>query len=216
MSPEAQLHHEQQTSSKICTECGVDSQSSWTKLRSKARAFQPVLANTGTDAVVNAVFLALTSCSRAHNIKIHRDLNGSSSTLISAEVKSGARASSCSYEVVHLAKQALDAIAAQLDNVALLSARVQREDSGYSLRSSIACVPEGVEDRMCWDFFQKGCCPRKKQCRWHHPQDSDIKRIKISIRYSQYSDEAADISGEKQLALNSSAGRHKIFLGELV
>merc|ERR1712146_217528 len=78
-----------------------------------------------------------------------------------------------------------EAVTAQLHAVALLSARVQKEDAGYSLRSSVAYAPKEAEDRLCWDLFQRGCCPRRQQCRWYHPESSDTGKIKISIKQVQ-------------------------------
>jgi len=210
---ESQQHHEQEVALPVCLPCAAGTYGTKTKLKSEAPAFQSMPSDTNQDAVVNAVHLALVSCGCAHHIKIDRGVNGKSSTLISAEVQRTGQSTSQPHDVVQLAKQALDAITAQLPTVALLSARVQKEESGYSLRSSVACMPEGSEDRMCWDLFQKGCCPRRKQCQWRHPEDSDISRIKVSIRFAE---ETSDISCEKQPAFNSSTGKVKISLGELV
>jgi len=166
---------------------------------------------------VKAVHLALKTCGRANQIKIDRCPDGRSSTLITAEVNSGAH----TYEVLQLAKGALEAVTAQLHAVALLSARVQKEDAGYSLRSSVAYAPKEAEDRMCWDLFQRGCCPRRQQCRWYHPESSDTGKIKISIKQAQ---RAIDVSSEKQPASaasgssvsGSSAGKRIISLGDLL
>jgi hypothetical protein len=192
----------------LCTQCGLEVEDR-TELKIGAPAFQPVQSETREDAVVNAVHLALKTCGRANHIKIDRGTDGRSATLITAEVSSNAQ----TYEVMHLAKGALEAITAQLQTVALLSARVQKEDAGYSLRSSVAYVPKEAEDRMCWDLFQRGCCPRRHQCRWYHPESSDIGKIKISIRYAQ---QACNLSGEKQLSTSSSAGKRTISLGDLL
>merc|ERR1719498_2127893 len=147
------------------------------------------------------------SCGRATHIKVDRGLDGKSATLITAEVDAGAQALSRSYEVLHVAKRALETIAGQMHTVALLSARVQKEDCGYSLRSSVGYVPKEAEDRMCWDLFQKGCCHRRNQCRWYHPDASDIGKIKISIRCTQE---------QKQSSSSSSGGKRKISLGDLL
>merc|ERR1711977_143149 len=140
-------------------------------------------------------------------------ITGQSPTLIIAELSRGADAASRCYDVVHLAKQALEAITARLPTTALLSARIQKEDCGYSLRSNIACLPQGAEDCMCWDMFKQGYCPRRGQCQWYHPRDSDIHKIKVSIRYTL---EASDDFGEEQLMANSAPEKHKISLGALV
>merc|ERR1719258_49959 len=89
------------------------------------------------------------------------------------------------YDVMQLTKQALDAIVARLPTVALLSSRIQREEGGYGLRSSIACLPDYAQDCACWDLFKKGYCPRRDQCKWYHPHGSDITKIKVSVRYAQ-------------------------------
>jgi len=192
-----------------------------TKLTSKAAAYQPVnmaasqpmqTTDARTDAVVNAAHLALLSCGQLRTIKIEHGITGQSPTLIIAELSRGADAASRCYDVVHLAKQALEAITARLPTTALLSARMQKEDCGYSLRSNIACLPQGAENCMCWDTFHQGHCKRRSQCRWYHPQDSDISRIKVIVRYSELN----DITGEEQLASSSLPEKHKISLGELV
>jgi len=184
-----------------------------TKLSGDSLAFQPVPADTRLDAAANAVYLALTSCGQAHNINIEKGVKGVSPTLISAELKSGPSASSRCYDTIHLVKQALDQIAPRLPSVTLLSARVQKEERGYSLRSSIACMPDGAEFGMCWDVLRRGSCPRRGRCQWHHPQESDIGRIKVNIRYPE---EVIAVSSEEQIPASLPAVRHKISLGELV
>lgn len=184
-----------------------------TKLKVGAPAFQPAPKDTRLDAIISCLQLVLTSCGQIRDIKIERGLVGASPVLISAELQRGPCASSRSYEVVHLAKQSLDAIAERLPSVTLLSARVQKDkdECGYSLRSSMACLPEQSQGCMCWDMFRKGNCPRRGTCRWYHPQDSDLARIKVSIRYSE------DVSyDEEKPRVSSSTGRHQISLGALV
>jgi hypothetical protein len=49
--------------------------------------------------------------------------------------------------------------------------------------------------------------------RWYHPQESDVARIRVSVKYAQ------DVSGslnDQQSWIEPSASRHKISLGELV
>jgi len=184
-----------------------------TKLKGEAPAFQPMPKDTRYDAVTNAVYLALASCGQTHNTKIEKGVQGLSSTLISAELQCGACSTSRCYDAVHLAKQALEEVAVRLDNVSLLSKRVQKEDGGYSLRSSIAFVPKGAEDSMCWNLFCKGSCPRKSKCQWYHPQEADIGRVKVNIRCTE---EIHRVSGEDQPSARCPGARHKISLGELV
>jgi len=183
-----------------------------TKLKAESPAFRPVSADTGLDAVANAIYLALLSTKQTFNVKMEKGMKGTAPTVISAEVHGGPQASTRCYEAVHLAKQALEQITTRLDTVALLSKRVQKEDRGYSLRSSVAFVPSCAEDRMCWDLFHNGNCPRRNKCHWY-PQEADIGRVRVNIRCTEG---ASGVSSEKQLVAGSPVVRHKISLGELV
>jgi len=184
-----------------------------TRLKGESPAFQPVSADTRLDAVTQAVYLALVASGQTHHIKIEKGQQGVSPTVVSGEMQCGQCSSSRCYDTIHLAKKALDEITARLHNVTLLSARVQKEERGYSLRSSIACVPPGAEDSMCWDVLRRGYCPRRGRCQWYHPQESDIGRFKVNIRYAE---EVSEVSSEEQLPASLPAVRHKISLGELV
>lgn len=209
-------NEEPENEPETCMECveGVyGSLDTRTRLKVEAPAFQPAPKDTRIEAVLSCLHMALASCGQVHDIKTERGPAGVSSTWISAELQRGPCASARSYDVIHLAKQSLDAITARLPTVTLLSARVQREDSGYSLRSSMACIPDHAQDCMCWDLFRKGHCPRRSSCRWYHPQDSDIARIKISIRYGE---DVSDVGSEDQPKMSSSDARYKISLGALV
>jgi hypothetical protein len=66
---------------------------------------------------------------------------------------------------------------------------------------------------MCWDLCKKGSCPRRHNCHWYHPQESDIGRIKVSIRHA---DSALDTSSAHPRPASTSVVRHNISLGELV
>jgi len=186
-----------------------------TKLKVEAPVFKPAPNVAGLDAVISCLHLALTSCGQIRDIKTERGpmatRYGTSPILISGELQSGPCASSRSYDVVHLTKQALEAITARLPTITLLSARVQKDECGYSLRSSIACIPDHAQDCMCWDMFRKGYCPRRSLCRWYHPQDSDLARIRVSIRYGE---DGSD--GDEQFRTSTSMARHQISLGALV
>jgi len=182
-----------------------------TRLTGAAPAFQPIMqAESRLDAVTNAVYLALVSCGQTCHIKVEKGVAGVSPTVLSTELQSGPR--SC-YDAIHLARQALEAITTRLDAVALLSKRVQKEDRGYSLRSSVACIPCHARNSMCWDFFNKGNCPRRCKCQWYHPQGSDVERFKVVIKSPE---EGAVLTSEDHPIATSSTTRQKISLGELV
>lgn len=140
----------------------------------------PEQGNATLDAVTKAIYMALLTSGQTEHVRVEPCVAGASPTLIVAEMLSGPRISSRCYDAVHVARRALEAITTNSENVSLLSKRVQKEDRGYSLRSSIACIPKGAEDRICWDFFHKGQCPRRRNCTWYHPQESDVFRVKVS------------------------------------
>lgn len=214
-----------------------------TKLKSESAAFRPVQADarhevmlqghqsndghhtppvetdTRVDTVVNAAYIALTSCGQTQDVKLYKGSSASPSAniVLTAELSHGPSPAARCYDVMHLAKQSLEAIAARLPTTALLSARIQKEEHGYSLRSNIACVPKDAEDRMCWDLFKRGHCPRRGQCRWYHPTDSDINRIKITIKYSDAVQNIQDNAvSEERLSTNQSLEKHKLSLGDLL
>jgi len=176
-----------------------------TKLTSASSSFLPVSGDSHMDAATSCIHLALVSCGQVKHVKVEHGRNGASSSLISVELGNGPQAKA--YDIMQLAKQSLEAFASQVDSVSLLSARVQKEEQGYSLRSSVACIPDHARDKMCWDIFRCGHCPRRGTCRWYHPQEADIRRIKVSLKYS------ADTSRVFQ---QEPSKKHKISLGELI
>jgi len=185
-----------------------------TRLTSAAPSFQPAVNNGNDmqmDVVTSCIQASLASSGQTRHIKVEKGINGTSSTGISAELYHGLDASVPSYEVIQLVKRSLNSIVSQSATIALLSSRIQKEQWGYSLRSSIACVPDHAQDKMCWDLFTKGHCPRHSTCRWYHPQDADIRKLKVSIRCSEG---VSNVLQEK--CEPSSAEKHKISLDELV
>jgi len=180
---------------------------------SSATAFHPTreepeLGDVRIAAVTSSIQSALSSFRDIHHIRIEQGASGPSSLLISAELNSHSQTKA--YDVMQLAKKSLEAISSQLESAKLLSARVQKEERGYSMRSSIACLPDHAYDKLCWDIFRSGHCPRRSTCRWYHPQDADIRRVKVSIKSAEVASEAAI---EEKMA---SAKKHKISLGELI
>lgn len=169
-------------------------------------------ANPRQNAVIKAVYLALLSSGQTQSVSIQEGAQGVSPTLIVAEMQRDHKYSSRCYDAVHNARRALEQATAGSKTSALLSKRIQRDDrGGYSLRSSVACVPEDVEDRVCWDLFQRGSCPRGRSCQWYHPQEADIFRVKVIVRCAEET-----ISSEGQLSTSLSEVRHTISLGDLL
>lgn len=50
-----------------------------------------------------------------------------------------------------------------------------------SFSANICCVPAAHENTACWDFYEKGYCPRCTTCRWDHPSETDIMRVIVMI-----------------------------------
>jgi hypothetical protein len=195
------------------TEYHGEAPDSRTRLKVQAAAFQPVPKDTRMEAVISCIHLALFSSGQAHNIKIENTFLTMSATVVSADVPAGHDAPARAYSVMQLTKSSLEAITSRLPTVALLSSRVQKEDGCYSLRASIACLPDHARNCMCWDLFRTGHCPRRSQCRWYHPQKDDVARIRVFIRCAQ------DMYGamEDKPPWNESLyARHKLSLGDLV
>jgi len=169
---------------------------------------QPV--DTRVDAVIKTVHQALLSSGQMCSVTLEQGPQGTSSTLILAKIQSGTRDASRCYDAVHCAIGALEDSAASVRNLFILSKRVQKDKdgSGYSLRSSVACIPEGLEDKVCWDLLQKGRCPRRSNCQWYHPQETDIHRVRVSIRCTE------ETEGQHPAAI--PVVRHTISLGDLI
>lgn len=139
-----------------------------------------IAADALPDAIVNAVCMHLRACSQVLNVNAQKDMAGKYPILISADLQNGPVAA---HDVMHLIRRILTDMSTRVPTVALLGTRLQKEESGYSLRASVAGVPKCQEHNMCWDLFQKGRCYRRGQCRWYHPCDCDIVKLKVSIRH---------------------------------
>jgi len=82
-----------------------------------------------------------------------------------------------------LVKSSLLDAAAQSENVYLVGylANPFCAVGEASFRATIAKVPD--EDNACWDFYQKGFCPRPSSCRWYHPEGVDLMTILVNLKF---------------------------------
>jgi hypothetical protein len=142
--------------------------------------FSAVGQPKGAATIVNDVNNALLSCSQICKSEIREGLPGRYPLQIVASLQKGPMEA---HDVMQLVRRALNDIAFKLQTASLMSSRSQKEENGYSLRAAVACLPDGEEQNVCWDMFRKGHCRRRGQCRWYHPQDRDIVKIKVSVRY---------------------------------
>lgn len=215
-------------------ESGFGTPSTRTRLTSQARSCKPVpmcltsamsgeveaLPNSRLTAVVNAVQLVLAANPLLHQVQISNDMQGGSA-LISVQMAPTGNAQSMSYDLLQTVRSTMEAVTTRLGTVRLVSARSQKDESSYALRSKFACIPDVSSEGMCWDFVRKGYCPRGSNCRWSHPQNEDSFRIKVVVTYAAKG-VPLDVQGEQQKEKRSSSGescrpaRHKISLEQLV
>jgi len=213
-----ETEQEPENEPEVCTDCGRDFLDLPATLKPEL-ASEPLQTDSPMDAVTNAIRIALASSEEIRKVKVEKGKDkiengivGKTAESISAELHAGPNGKARCYDTMQRAKRALETITERLPNVTVLSARLQKEESGYSLRSAMACIPSGSEDGMCWDFFRKGYCPRRTQCRWNHPQASDTCRLKITIRFT----EDLGLHDEQPELDRRSSQRQKILLGDLV
>jgi len=178
------------------------------------------LPDSRLTAVVSAVQLVLVANPLLRQIQVSRDAQGGS-TLISVEMAPSDNAQSLSYDLLQTVRSTMEAVTTRLGTVRLLSARSQKDESGYALRAKFVRMPEVSAESMCWDLFRKGYCSRGPNCRWSHPQSEDTFRIKVVVTYTAKG-VSLDMQGEQQKEKRSSSGescgpaRHKISLEQLV
>jgi hypothetical protein len=143
----------------------------------------PSNIDLNTDALTEVLNSLLTACLPGENVKIEKiTVEHSRRVLVSVEPQNSDVDLSRCYKIMQGAKQSLCGFVSRSEDLSLLSARLQREDYGYSLRSSVVCIPDDKQNQMCWDVLQKGSCRRRKCCHWYHPQAEDIVKFKVVIR----------------------------------
>lgn len=213
-SPEFPSEAMRTTAYEERSECGAVFSQTRSGLKTDAPAFKPMPRQTArVEAVANAISLALLSSGHAQNLKVEHNTHRTPHAVVSAEVPPGERAASLGYNLTQLAKQATEAIAERLPDLIVLSSRIQKECDAYGLRLSIAGLPENIHNDVCWDLCSRGHCPRRDSCKWYHPRDDDIFRLKVSIRYSE--SKRTDFMPEQLISVGPSE-RHQISLGELI
>jgi hypothetical protein len=183
-----------------------------TKLSSTSRSFQPMHpTETRMNAIVSAAHLLLVSCVPGQCLKVEQELTGKATTSFIIDLKRDSTSASTAEDIVQLVKKALDDVVKRVGLATVLNAKVCKNNSGCNLYSTIVCWPQGLEENMCWDLLNTGSCPRRKKCRWHHPQPSEKMRINVLISEKQSAKES-----QEQVLTSSHPDRHKIHLNQLV
>ena len=154
-----------------------------TEHQNYALGLDPILASSAdVDVVVNDISSALVSCGQVHKIMV-------SDLMITAEIQPWlqGKGKGLGHDIIELLKLRAEAITAHLPTLIFRSARVESRISKHSegvafhLRLSIARVPEGAKEYVCWDMIQRGRCPQLSSCHWCHPELSNGVVIKVRI-----------------------------------
>jgi len=154
-----------------------------TKLKSKARMFEPVqLLPRDMHCVVTAAHAALTSSPKIFNVQMSDCRLGGTTTIIG----SYARGSLQVFELVKtlsIVKMMLLDAATNSENTYVMGYSeqpfTQIGHEGFSCK--LGSVPASQEDATCWDTFQKGYCPRMATCRWCHPTDNNLAKVIVIL-----------------------------------
>jgi hypothetical protein len=146
----------------------------------------PGLELPGTDGKTDGVTLALHSllvaCLPGDSVKIEKSFEEESrKILVLVDAQNGTKAG-C-FELMQQLKLNFLDLVARSEALRLLSVRVKREEYGYSLRSSVACIPDDKRDQLCFeDMLRRGSCPNRRRCPQYHPQACDIVKFKVAMR----------------------------------
>lgn len=187
--PRAQRPSQNSIASSLCQNCIAQQDEGMNACVEVVRSSQPqskarLQKDFNMDALNSAIHAALTTRLPRQCVKIEKVVTEELfKSFVFAEVPRSSFATSQCYDIMQRAKQALTKVVSDLESAFLLSARVQKEDAGYSLRCSVACVPDSARDKLCWAVVRHGSCSKGKCCRWYHPQPTDIMKLKIIVRH---------------------------------
>jgi hypothetical protein len=153
-----------------------------TKLTSKVSSFQPLRpTDTRTNAIVSAAHLVLVSCVPPHSLRVEQDLTRDSTKSIIVDLDDAPANTLPAHDILQLTKTALDSVVSRVGSASIVSSRIRKQACGYNLHATIACWPHGCGEHMCWDLMTKGSCPRRKRCRWHHPEAENTVKLNVFI-----------------------------------
>jgi len=194
---------------------GVTASCLRTKLKSEAPSFQPLRpTDTRMNAIVSAAHLVLVSCVPPHSLRLEQKYTRDATTSIIVDLDDAPASTLPAHDILQLAKQALDSVVNRVGSATLLSSRIRKQACGYNLQATVACWPQGCEENICWDLLTAGSCPRRKRCRWHHPQAENTMRINVFVNEKQMKHLATNT--DEQIQAGSTSERHQIRLTELV
>jgi hypothetical protein len=161
----------------------VDSDASAAPEEEESRGCSPQEADDKMDAIVSAINLQLKKINPSYVVIAKTTTTEDCRKVaVSAELQGSMATGSKPYHVVQSVKQSLQYFVNRVGSAGLVSARVQKEDVGCSLRASIAYYPDDQRDKMCWDMLRHGHCPRRQLCRWNHPNPTEVIKLKVVIK----------------------------------
>lgn len=151
-----------------------------TELDSRAAAFDPGASpDAGVHGLLAAIRAALSEDPCVLSVHLVESAMGGISAIT---VTPGAWGDAC--RVLELAQGAVLEAAEGSEDAYVLGYAAQPfeafGDAGF--RAWIGRMPAECEATACWDFYQKGFCPRRATCRWCHPPASDLMQLVVTLQ----------------------------------
>lgn len=161
------------------------------RLNPEARTFEPIPQAGASlmgeiSTVIAAAASELSGSPYIMSVKVNEGERLGCVTTIFADLKISAGPAGAS-EALDQAKAALLNAASRSQITYVLGYDTQPfEDmlvnDGSGFKATIGSVHATLQDRICWDTYQRGFCPRRSSCRWCHPLDSDLAPIQIIVK----------------------------------
>jgi len=150
-----------------------------TQLKVSSQVFEPRAEEMSPQVgqVIHALKMALCCCSQVTRVRIENGSMGFA-TYMYVTLQNLAH-HAC--EMFGVAQQSLLDASATSQNIYVLGYASQPfvRLHGYSFKAILSAMPVSLHDRVCWDSYQYGCCPRPSTCRWSHPTQMDMTEVHV-------------------------------------
>jgi hypothetical protein len=138
----------------------------------------PPGVSPGTNRVLAKLQRALSQAPDVIDVQV---VSGPETSLL-VEVSAAEGAASASLKVAKTA--VLNAAAMSLDSYVVGFLADPFEDiggkGGFSV--SVGVVPPSAEKKICWSFYERGCCQQGPNCSKRHPGSAELERIRVAIK----------------------------------
>mmetsp|Transcript_139152 Transcript_139152/g.242152 ORF Transcript_139152/g.242152 Transcript_139152/m.242152 type:complete len:277 (+) Transcript_139152:61-891(+) len=156
-----------------------------TRLSPKTLSFVPQAQRCVPEevfALVQSLETFLRALPDVMSVKVSECAMGATTTLL-AEVASHSLGHALIPEMVNSAKSTLLDFSVQSDSLYVLGYSSQPfQDIAGGFKATVGCVSSQMESAVCWDVYEKGCCPRRNTCRWHHPYSTELMQVVLKIQ----------------------------------